>query len=212
MAISTVAEEQAKYKKMFYYWLTSFIILFFMHYIFIIIFYIQEFLVSIIGEVTSGEGFEESVLNDTFNTFASVKGWDCAVYVIEMVVLVYYQIKFFLVYSKRFFMVGFLFTISPLITVADAIYSASSRTPIFRKWVKEIMYNILLQLIHAVVYAVFILSAASIAKRMPVLGMLLLMTLSRAEKIIKTTFGLNGKGLSDEKLLDRIKQRGASIH
>ena len=209
MAISTVATEQARYKKMFSNWLASFVLIFTMHYVFIIVFEIQEVLISLIGSLTQGEGFEEQILNDTFNTFAQAKGWNGVVYVMEMLILAYYQIKFFIVYSKRFFTVGFLFTISPLITLADAIYSVSSRVPIFRKWLREILYNIFLQVIHATVYAVFILSAASIAKEMPIIGMLLLMTLSRSEKIIKTTFGLNGKGLSDEKLLEKIKQRGA---
>ena len=211
IAISTVAEKQAKYKKMFYYWLTSFLLVFFMHYIFILIFNIQEMLVNFISNFIKGEGFEEQVINNTFNTFASAKGWNCVVYVIEMYALVYYQIKFFLVYSKRFFTVGFLFTISPLITLADAIYSVNSRVPIFKKWLREILYNIFLQVIHLAVYTVFILSAAEIAKEVPILGVLLLMTLSRTEKIVKTTFGLNGKGLSDEKLLEKIKSRGAKM-
>ena len=73
------------------------------------------------------------------------------------------------------------------------------------------MYNIFLQVIHLAVYTVFILSAAEIAKEVPILGVLLLMTLSRTEKIVKTTFGLNGKGLSDEKLLEKIKSRGAKM-
>lgn len=209
IAISTVAEKQARYKKMFYYWLTSFLLVFLMHYIFTLIFDVQEMLLNFIGNFTKGEGFEEQVINNTFDTFASAKGWNCVVYVIEMYALVYYQIKFFLVYSKRSFTVGFLFTISPLITLADAIYSANSRVPIFKKWLREILYNIFLQIIHAAVYAVFILSAAEIAKEMPILGVLLLMTLSRTEKIVKTTFGLNGNGLSDEKLLEKIKSRGA---
>lgn len=209
MAISTVASEQAKYKKMFQNWLVSFILLFLMHYVFIIIFEIQDILLSLIKHLTEGEGFEEKLLNDTYNTFASAKGWNGVVYVIEMIVLVYYQIKFFLVYSKRFFSVGFLFAISPLITLADAINSVSSNVPIFRKWLRDILYNIFLQVIHAAVYAVFILSAASIATEVPIIGMLLLMTLSRSEKTLKSTFGLNAKGLSDEKLLDKIKQRGA---
>ena len=37
-------------------------------------------------------------------------------------------------------------------------------------------------------------------------GILFLTTLSRIEQIIRSTFGLKGKGLSDEKLLDKIKK------
>ena len=211
MATSTVATSQARYRKMFFNWLASFVLIFTMHYVLIIVFEIQGVLISLIGTLTQGEGFEEQIINDTFNTFATAKGWNGVVYVIEMFILVYYQIKFFILYVKRFFTVGFLFTISPLITLADAIYSVSSNVPIFRKWLREIMYNIFLQVIHATIYAIFILSAASIAKEMPIIGMLLLMTLSRSEKIIKSTFGLNGRGLGDEKLLDKIKQRGAKM-
>lgn len=209
MAVSTVASQQAKYKKMFFNWLASFVLIFLMHYVLLFLFELQDVILSLIGSLTIGEGFEEEIMNNTWNTYANAKGWNGVVYVIEIFILTYYQIKFFIVYFKRFLTVGFLFVISPLITVADAIYSVNSRVPILKKWVKEMTYNIFLQVIHAAVYAVFILSATSIAKEVPIVGMLLLMTLSRTEKIIKSTFSMKGKGLGDEKLLDKIKQKGA---
>ena len=208
MMISTVAEDQAKYKKMFTNWLISFLLIFGIHYIFILLFQVQKILIELISMLTQGEGFEEELLNNSWDLFSNAKGWNGVIYVIEIYIFVYYQLKFFYLYFKRVLSVDFLFIISPIITVADAIYSASSSVPIYRKWFREITFNIFIQVIHAVVYAIFILSAASIAKAVPILGALLLMTLSRTEKIIKSTFRVKGpKNLGDMKFLDIIKQR-----
>ncbi len=121
--------------------------------------------------------------------------------------LVYYQVKFFIVYFKRLLEVGFLISISPLVTITYPIDKVGDgRAQAYKAWLTKIIYNIFIQLIHAIVYVVFIFSAAEIAKTVPIIGILFLTTLSRTEKIIKTTFGLGGKGLGDEKLLDKLKK------
>lgn len=121
--------------------------------------------------------------------------------------LVYYQVKFFIVYFKRLLEVGFLISISPLVTITYPIDKVGDeRAQAYKAWLTRIIYNIFIQLIHAIVYVVFIFSAAEIAKTVPIVGILFLTTLSRTEKIIKTTFGLKGKGFSDEKLLDKLKK------
>lgn len=121
--------------------------------------------------------------------------------------LVYYQVKFFIVYFKRLLEVGFLISISPLVTITYSIDKVGDgRAQAYKAWLTKIIYNIFIQLIHAIVYVVFIFSAAEIAKTVPIIGILFLTTLSRTEKIIKTTFGLSEKGLGDEKLLDKLKK------
>ncbi|MBO5004609.1 MAG: hypothetical protein J6D03_05070 [Clostridia bacterium] len=121
--------------------------------------------------------------------------------------LVYYQVKFFIVYFKRLLEVGFLISISPLVTITYPIDKVGDgRAQAYKTWLTMITYNIFIQLIHAIVYVIFIFSAAEIAKTVPIIGILFLTTLSRTEKIIKTTFGLKGKGFSDEKLLDKLKK------
>lgn len=68
MAVSTVASEQAKYKKMFTGWVTSFILLFVMQYIFIFLMTLQESLLQIVATWTKGEGFEEAIITHIWDT------------------------------------------------------------------------------------------------------------------------------------------------
>ena len=51
MAISTVAEQRARYKKMLINWFTSLFILFFMHFILAAMFVVQDWLVGVLKEV-----------------------------------------------------------------------------------------------------------------------------------------------------------------
>lgn len=213
MAISTVAEEQAKYKKLFINWVVGLILLFVMHYILIILLALLDVIINLIGgmNVVDGQGFEEAIINDTWNTFQNAKGWDALQYAMVYFVFVYYQLKFFFAYFKRFLTVGFLFVISPLVTITYPIDAAGDgKGQAFQAWLTNMIYYVFIQAIHVVVYAIFIISAAEIAKAVPVFGAILIMTLSRAEKIVKTTFKLSGRGIADEKLLDKIK--GAHRH
>lgn len=207
MALSTIAKDQAKYKKMFVSWLTSFILIFVMHYIVLFLVNVQETIMELLNSVTADVGFEETIIRETLDSLVSASGMNKVAFLILYYMLIYYQVKFFLMYFKRFLSVGFLIIISPLITITYSIDKAGDgKAQAFGTWLREMIFNIFIQVIHAVIYIVFIFSAAEIAKKIPLLGILFLMTLSRAEKIVKNTFALKGKGFGDEKPLDKIKE------
>lgn len=209
MVISTVATDKAKYKKMLINWLISCILIFTLHYIVIGLLVIQDWIIDIISSYTAGEGFEEKLINDTWNSIGSAKGWDSVPLVILIYVLVYYQAKFFLMYMKRLLTVGFLLVISPLITITYAIDAVKDgKSQVFHTWLREIVFNIFIQVIHAIVYVIFIISAAEIAKAVPIMGALFFMTLSRAEKIVKSTFKLSSSITKEESLMEKIKHMG----
>ena len=107
--------------------------------------------------------------------------------------LVFYELRFFLMYMKRLFVIGFLIVISPLITITYAIDRAGdNRSQVFNTWFKEIAVNICIQPLHALLYMVFIYSAGSIATAAPLVAVIFLMALSRGEKIVKGIFNLRG--------------------
>jgi len=58
-------------------------------------------------------------------------------------VLIYYQIKFFIIYLKRFLAVGFLIVISPLITITYSIDKArDNQAQAYKTWMKEFLVNV----------------------------------------------------------------------
>ena len=207
MAISTVGEKKAKYKKMLINWFISVIIVYFMHYIIIVLFSLHDFFIDLIKSFAAGTtGFEKLIMENSFGTLVSARGWDQVPYLIILYVFMYYELKFFIMYIKRTFSVGFLFIVSPLITITYAIDAVKDgKSQVFNRWLREFIYNIFIQAIHAIVYTVFIISVGEIVKEIPLFGIFLFLSLSRAEKIVEKTFKLSSSITRSESILAKIK-------
>ena len=193
MAISTLASDKAKYKKMFFDWLTSFIMIFVLH---IIIIFMSNLSTSITYMLTENAGaltLETKIMEYRMEEISTAVGWNSITQTIIYFVLVFYQARFFIMYVKRFFTIGFLIVISPLITVTYAIDRAGdNRSQVFQSWGKELAVNLFIQPLHAFLYMVFMFVAEEIAVVAPIFAIIFLMALSRGEKIVKTVFNLRG--------------------
>lgn len=193
MAISTVASDKAKYKKMLYDWIFSFVLIFVLHYVIVFLTNISASLTYIFTANADQISLEQKIIQDNISLINSSYGWATAVQTIIYFVLVFYELRFFLMYMKRLFAIGFLIVISPLITITYAIDRAGdNRSQIFNTWFKEIAVNICIQPLHALLYMVFIYSAGNIAEKVPIVAIAFLMALSRGEKIVKGIFNLRG--------------------
>lgn len=193
MAISSLASDKAKYKKMFFDWLTSFIMIFVLH---IIIIFMSNLSTSITYMLTENAGaltLETKIMEYRMDEISTAVGWDSITQTIIYFVLVFYQARFFIMYVKRFFTIGFLIVISPLITVTYAIDRAGdNRSQVFQSWGKELAVNLFIQPLHAFLYMVFMFIAEEIAVVAPIFAIIFLMALSRGEKIVKAVFNLRG--------------------
>ena len=102
LAINSVASDKAKYKGMLIDWLIGFIFIFIMHYFMMIILKINESLVEIIQRV-GGVGDEGLSLYETVRTRAySLKFTVGTSGAIMYMFLVYYTIKYLVIYIKRY--------------------------------------------------------------------------------------------------------------
>lgn len=118
-------------------------------------------------------------------------GMTVAAYSIAFWLLIFTEFKFFMMYVKRFFAVSFLIVISPLITITYSIDKAGDgKAQAFSAWFKEYLTNILIQPLQAMLYLVFVFSINEIATKAPIVGIIFLLSLTRAEKIVKTIFNL----------------------
>lgn len=126
MALSTIAEDKAKYKKMLVDWIFSFALLFVLHYFITIVLVLCEALVALLGSI-GVKTFEKSLLAQIFVQAGRTNGWSYVGILLMYLVMVFYEIKFFLIYLKRLLAVGFLIVISPLITITYSIDRAGDR-------------------------------------------------------------------------------------
>lgn len=189
MAISTVAEEQAKYKTMLFEWLASLVILFALPYILTFIFAIADTLLKLLPQVTGKDNFEALLTTKLYDQIIGDKADGVITIItstITLVLLTYYQVKFFFKYFIRFIKIGFLIVISPIITITYSIDKKSA----YNIWLKELLGAIFMQLVHAIMYIIFVFSASEIAAKAPLITVAFFMALSKGEKIFYALFKL----------------------
>lgn len=201
MAISTVASDKVKYKKMLIDWATSFVLIFIMQYILVIAMETADGILEIIPEteenletvIMVGDGENNERSNSIQAKLSSKKGWNFVTVCVLYWMLVYYQIKFLMLYIKRLFSTDLLIVIGPLVTLTYAIDKVGdNKAQGYMKWLKELLVNIYIQPLHALLYVVFIGSAGEIAKHAPLFAILFLAALSRGEKVVKNIFNIRG--------------------
>lgn len=196
MAISTVASEEARYKKMLISWLESMVVLFLLHYIMSFAIYLGNAVINIIYNLREGmavEGFENLVMVKIYNAISERTGMQVFMYSVFFWFLTFIQAKFFLTYFKRVLSIMFLTIIAPFITVTYPIDKmGDGKAQAFEAWFKEYIINIAMQPIHAAVYLVFIFTAGAIAETAPFVAMIFLLSLGRIENIVRNVFGITG--------------------
>lgn len=215
MAVSTVASDQAKYKKMLISWVESILIIFLMPYIMIFIINIGELItnsfytirVNLMQKNSQDQPFEYTVRNLALNCMFNTSGLTLTFYSILYWLLLFTEVKFFWAYTKRLLMVGFLIMISPLITITYSIDKAGDgKAQAFSTWMKEFILNVLIQPLHAIIYLVFLITANNICERAPLVAIALLFSMSEAERMVKTIFDV--KDGASIKGMDKMFKKG----
>ena len=203
MAISTVADDKAKYKNMLIAWVKGFCMIFVLIYIIVIAINISNAIIELIPK--SSENLESTLMYGNGGTeenpeegtimeqLSTLKGWNYVAISILYWAVVYYQVKFFILYFKRVLSVGLLLIIAPLISVTYPIdVVGDNKAQGYNTWLRETLINIFIQPLHLIVYMVFMTTASAIIEVAPVLAVILFFGLSRGEKIVKNIFGIRG--------------------
>ena len=218
MALSTVASEQAKYKKMFMAWVESIIILFVMVYIMIAVAEFGDIITGIFYDIRCdviasdpefyGDGvFENKIRETTYGPLFLFSGLTLTFWSVIYWCLLFLEIKFFWLYLKRLLMIGLLIVVSPLIIITYSIDKAGDgRAQVFSTWMKEYVVNVLIQPLHALIYMVFVLTANAIAYKSPLVAIALLLCMGSVERMVKIVFNL--KGLTTLRGINKFMKKG----
>ena len=208
MILSSTAGDKAKYKQMFQDWLIALCLVFFLHYIMSFVLTMVESISDAIsggGEnniqitVVEGDGttntFKTNLLGEArFKTqYSDISDKLC--YLIIYIILVGYTCVFTWMYLKRLLMMAFLTIIAPLVALTypiDKISDGSAQA--FNAWLKEYVYNALLQPFHLIIYTVLVGSAFDLVQTNPIYMLAAIGFLIPAEKILRNIFGFNKAG------------------
>lgn len=196
MAMSTTVDDRVKYKKMLLSWGVGFALIFVLHYIALFLITLSDQLVRMLASLApkNQTPFEYAVMYRIF--YAEAKGWDTVLQAILYAMLVWYQGKFFFIYLKRVISNAFLILISPLVTVTYAIDKASDlKAQAFNSWLEELITNIFIQPMHLLMFLILLYSAGAIAELYPIIAILFMFGLGKAEKLIRGLFRLKGSSI-----------------
>ena len=209
LIVATVGEQKAKYKQMLYNWVVGFAVVFCIHYIMLFVIMINEELVGIFNQMsieyvekdyksaadktnTEMELSLYSSLRSRAYELKASRGW---IGTILYMVLVYYAIRFTLVYLKRYFTIMILAMLAPIMSATYAFGKVrTGKAESFNKWLKEFIFAVLLQSVHAMSYVTLItqllkLTESSLAG--VVLSFLILNFMLKTDVIIKRIFNMS---------------------
>lgn len=234
MALSTVASEKAVYKRMLVDWVVGMIILFAMHYLIYFIIIINETLVDTVAETANSinktqiqfvnSGRESKAEENTqivsddeieINLYEEIRSraYDARLSIglsgmIMYVTLVYFAVRYSIVYLKRYLTVIVLTLMAPPLGVAYALQKAlTGKSSSLKTWWTEFVMTVIIQIVHALIYAVFISTALALSME-SVAGMvvaLIFMNFSlKAEKMFRQIFKM-GDG---DSLAGRMAESG----
>lgn len=206
MALTSIATEKAIYKKMLVDWITSLALLFLLHYIILFVFAVNDALVGAMETIANGTGTYDTIM-------ASLQllmfHYDIVVRITAIVLfgmIVFQTISFLMAYIKRMFTIGFLIIIAPLITITYSMDKiGDGKAQALNTWLKEFIYNILLQPFQCILYLVFAKLAIDAMLNMgssysffsesnvgtAIFAILSLHFVKEGEKIVKKIFGFD---------------------
>ena len=199
---NTSADQKAIAKNSLTDWLLSFALIMFMHIIIIVVLNFND----VILESIENFGLVET---DTSNFFDALENAVFAQnFVLGVASLIVYALlnwqtfKYILVYIQRFLTLVLLIMISPIIPVT---YSTDrmrgGKGAALNSWLRELLFNVFLQTLHAIVYAALVgvamssLTAESItnvaALGPALIAVAAMLFIKYAEKMVKTIFGFD---------------------
>lgn len=208
--ISSTAEDKAKYKEWIINWLIGIAILFFMHYIMSFIITIVEQFNKFLSQsmqyihISSYYAEKSFSINDksgAFNTNLIGLVRFCAQssvtqfkvgYLILYIMLTTFTAKFTFIYLKRVINMAFLTMIAPIVAFTYPLDKLSDgKAEGFNMWLKEYVFNALLQPMHFLLYYILVGSSVIIAAENPIYAIAVLAFMSEGERLLRKIFGFD---------------------
>ncbi len=111
-------------------------------------------------------------------------------YVIAFLILVWYTIFFLYTYIRRIIYLAFLTIIAPMVAMTYPIDKINDgRAQAFDTWLKEYIFNLLIQPMHLILYTVLVTSAFDLSSSNIIYTLIAIGFLIPAEKLVRRFFG-----------------------
>lgn len=210
MMMTSLAADKAKYKTMFKDWLVSLCLVVLMHYIMVGVLNLSQMIVDAISTGGANSTVAETVIekineglnmgNDSDNSgdgedkkAAIIKGARIAfAYEIVFFAIIIFTAIYAVKYMKRALILMFLILLAPITCITYPLDKiGDGKAQAFNFWLREFMYNVLIQPFHLLLYIVLLGSSANLASKNIVYSILCYAMLLPAEKLIREMFGFD---------------------
>lgn len=122
--------------------------------------------------------------------FAKEERTSYAGYALLFLILVLFTIYFIFTYLKRVLYMAFLTIIAPLVALTYPIDKINDgKAQAFNMWLKEYIFNLLIQPMHLLLYYILVLSAFQLASENVIYSLVALGFMIPAEKLMRKFFG-----------------------
>ena len=157
----------------------------------------QEYDISQIGEITTENGEKaltwKTDLAGYFRIHSQMTDEGTAKwagYALCYVVLVVFTLFFAWTYLKRVVYMAFLTIIAPLVAMTYPIDKMTDgKAQAFDAWLKEYIFNLMIQPLHLLLYAILVSSAFELATSSPIYALVTIGFMIPAEKLMRRFFG-----------------------
>ncbi len=113
-------------------------------------------------------------------------------YTLVYLVLVLYTLSFSIIYIKRLIYLLFLTVISPFVALTYPIDKIKDgKAQAFDMWLKEYIFNLLIQPLHLLLYTVFVTMAFELASTNIIYSVVIIGFMIPAEKFVRKMFGFD---------------------
>ena len=208
---TTSANEAAKLKEMFMGWIAGVFLIFVLQYLAVGLVALSNTATSIINTIADATlmDVEKKIMQNVFGNYwlegSIIKQ---VFYFLAMLSIVWYQLKFFLVYAKRAMQVYVLIIISPLICVSYPIDRISDdRGQALRQWVIDFSTAILMQPFQYMIYVLIFGSFDEIMLKVPLLTAIAFYLLGKSIKVARKALQIKSNAEIDQDL-DEVLELG----
>lgn len=201
---NTSVEQKAVAKESIKDWIVSFVLVMFMHIIIIFVFNLNDEILKVIEKVTytmtmsDYRGFVDALENAVFDSNLVLGVASLIVYAL----LNFQTLKYILFYIQRMLTLVLLIMISPIIPITYSLDKMRGGTgSSLNSWLKELIFNVFIQTLHAIVYAALVSVAMSALTSPSITGVsdlgnalvaiTAMLFVKYAEKMVRTIFGFD---------------------
>lgn len=195
MIVSSATSQKAKYKKMLMGWFEAVCILFVLQFMISLGFAVVDSITDAFAASTVKPDGEDALMSEIRNNIEESKNdeeyGNAFFNILLYLVLVIYTLSFGVQYLKRVIYLAFLTLISPLIALTyplDKIKDGKAQA--FEVWMKEFVFNLLIQPIHLILYNMLVINAKDLVEVNQLYALVAIGALLPAEKFVRKMFGL----------------------